>query len=289
MPSELQDDYLKIDTPENVVFGYKVAGIGSRFLAALVDTLIIVVLQLLTFLTFALILGSLFRSGLLNRPASIGGSSGDIDVLFAWGAAIVGLISFAFFWGYYILFEMIWNGQSPGKRWMGLRVIKTDGTPITLAESIIRNLVRLVDFLPASYGVGVVAMFIDPQSRRLGDLAAGTLVVFDRAEIALESLSAKPTAHIAPGSAVGAVVTTFALERLTTHEIQMAEDFLRRRNELANRSALAEKILLVLLEKMGASPSQASGWHPENLIAAIAQASRNRTSSPPVSDQLPRP
>ncbi|MEK7327557.1 MAG: RDD family protein, partial [Chloroflexota bacterium] len=99
----------------------------------------------------------------------------------AWLVAIFGLISFAFFWGYYILFEMLWNGQSPGKRWVGLRVIRTDGTPITLTESIIRNLVRLVDFLPAYYGVGVVTMFINEQSRRLGDLAAGTLVVHDRA------------------------------------------------------------------------------------------------------------
>ena len=175
------DDYLSIATPENVAFGYDIAGIGSRFLAAVVDMLILLALILLVELTLSLIAASFFRDQLLN----------DSPVL-AWMAAIFGLIAFALFWGYYIFFEMLWNGQSPGKRWVGLRVIRTDGTPITLTESIVRNLVRLVDFLPAYYGVGVVTMFVNGQSRRLGDLAAGTLVVRDRAAVTLESLATRP-------------------------------------------------------------------------------------------------
>jgi uncharacterized RDD family membrane protein YckC len=143
----LPDDYLSIDTPENVAFGYDVAGIGSRFLAALVDTILILVLLVVVNLPLFLLAGVL--SATLTDEISI------------WAFAISGLISFALFWGYYIFFEMIWNGQSPGKRWVGLRVIRADGTPITLVETIIRNLVRLVDFLPAYYGVGVVTMFVN--------------------------------------------------------------------------------------------------------------------------------
>src|SRR5262249_1027168 len=153
----LPDELLSIDTPENVAFGYTVAGIGSRFLAALVDTIIIVTLQIIVLLV----------SGFaLNRLDLI-------DALGAWLAAIFGLIAFLMFWGYYIFFEMLWNGQSPGKRWAGLRVIRVDGTPVTLAESIIRNLVRIIDFLPIGYGLGIVTMFVNDQARRLGDMAAG--------------------------------------------------------------------------------------------------------------------
>ena len=148
------DEFLNIDTPENVVFGYEVVGIGSRFLAALVDTTIIALL---------LVAANVILFFFLTR--SIPG----FDIANSFIIGLLSLIGFAFFWGYYIFFEMRWNGSSPGKRQVGIRVIRADGTPITLAESVIRNLVRLVDFLPAAYGLGLVTMFIDGKARRLGD------------------------------------------------------------------------------------------------------------------------
>src|SRR5574337_771069 len=172
------DDYFSISTPENVAFGYDIAGIGSRFLAAVVDTLIILALQVVVNLTLLVLVQSFFRNQLnFDSPVA------------AWLIAVFGLIAFAFFWGYYIFFEILWNGQSPGKRWVGLRVIRVDGTPITASESIIRNLVRLIDFLPTAYGVGVVTMFINSNSRRVGDLAAGTIVVHDRETKGISELS----------------------------------------------------------------------------------------------------
>ena len=168
------DEFLNIDTPENVVFGYEVVGIGSRFLAALIDTLIIGFLLIATNAILILV----FVGGFNNL------SSASSIVI-----ALISLISFAFFWGYYIFFEMTWNGSSPGKRQVGIRVIRADGTPITLAESVIRNLVRLIDFLPGAYGLGLVTMFIDGKARRLGDLAANTLVVREQTAVSLESLS----------------------------------------------------------------------------------------------------
>src|SRR5574337_1490507 len=224
------DDYFSISTPENVAFGYDIAGIGSRFLAAVVDTLIILALQVVVNLTLLVLVQSFFRNQLnFDSPVA------------AWLIAVFGLIAFAFFWGYYIFFEMLWNGQSPGKRWVGLRVIRTDGTPITLTESIVRNLVRLVDFLPAYYGVGVVTMFVNGQSRRLGDLAAGTLVVRDRATVTLESLAARPapTPLSAADPASPPPATGWPVERLSSHDLEMAEDFLRRHAQLSNRAALA--------------------------------------------------
>lgn len=258
------EDYLSIETPENVAFGYEVAGIGSRFLAALVDTILIIVLQAIVNFTLLLLRISFFDNVF----------EGNLSV---WLVAIFSLISFALFWGYYILFEMIWNGQSPGKRWIGLRVLRTDGTPITLIESIVRNLVRLVDFLPFFYGVGVVTMFINEQSRRLGDLAAGTLVVHDRATVTLESLSTS-SASLGPVSRTSTATVDLPIERLSNHDIEMAEDYLRRRHELANSSTLANRLIQVLYARMGLPPPELGWLASEKLLREIVHASRNRQS-----------
>jgi uncharacterized RDD family membrane protein YckC len=262
------DDTLRIDTPENVMFGYRVAGIGSRFLAALVDSLLIIVLEVIVNLAGLLVARFVFKFSFAS----------DDTTGLAWLLGVFGLLSFAFLWGYYIFFEMLWNGQSPGKRWMGLRVLRLDGTPITLSESIIRNLVRLVDFLPAYYGVGVVAMFISSQSRRLGDLAAGTVVVHDRAAVTLESLAAAPAARLNPGLTPSAGSgqwppgTSWPVERLTSRDLEMAEDFLRRRDTLANRAELARRIAQALLTRMGADPALSDHIPGEVLIQEILAA-----------------
>jgi uncharacterized RDD family membrane protein YckC/Tfp pilus assembly protein PilF len=239
---QVTDALLSIDTPENVAFDYSVAGIGSRFLAALVDTLTIALLQIMVWLVAILVLSSVLNHMTVE------------DLLSGWLIAAFGLLAFALLWGYYIFFEILWNGQSLGKRWVGLRVIRSDGTPITFTESIIRNLVRLVDFLPAYYGIGVVAMFIDAQSRRLGDLAAGTLVVYDRPTVTLESLSSRPrwAASAQPPLLEGA---EWPVERLTSRDIQMAEEFLNRREEFAGRDAaratVARRIVRALYKRIG--------------------------------------
>jgi uncharacterized RDD family membrane protein YckC len=260
----LLDEHLNIDTPENVTFGYAVAGIGSRFLAALVDTLIIIIIQIVVQLTLFAVLNTAVNLSLDSDARTL-----------AWAAAIFGLVGFFLLWGYYIFFELAWNGQSPGKRWVGLRVIRTDGTPITLSETVIRNLVRLVDFLPLAYGVGVVSMFIDPRSRRLGDLAAGTLVVRDRGTVTLSSLGSDPHSVEwgVPASTLEAL-QALPLKRLSDQDLQMAEDFLRRRDELANSDALAAQILRLLLSKMDAAPDILGNHRTDDLLAGILRLSR---------------
>lgn len=234
-----QDEFLNIDTPENVIFGYEVVGIGSRFLAALIDTSII---GLLLVAANSILIFVLF--GGFNGP-----EMGNSFIV-----ALLSLISFAFFWGYYIFFEMRWNGSSPGKRQVGIRVIRADGTPITLAESVIRNLVRLVDFLPGAYGLGLVAMFIDSKARRLGDLAANTLVVREQTAVSLESLNktimqTDPVVSRAPGNAEREAAK-WPADKLTAADIQLAESLLQRYNDLPNGSTLANQILNRLVERM---------------------------------------
>ncbi len=265
------EEKLFIDTPENITFGYEIAGIGSRFLAALVDTTLILLLQILVNAVLLLVLsasvnlGELFSSGkILNTSAS-------------WVIGLIGLISFFFFWGYYIFFEMLWNGQSPGKSIAKLRVIRADGTPITLTESIVRNLVRLIDFLPIYYGIGVVTMFINSQSRRLGDLAAGTLVVRENPEkVTLRSLAA-PQVRLPQTTpdfgAAGASAQEYPVERLSGSDIQMIESFLSRRQGLQNRRDLARQIAHTILARMELADQGSEG---EEFLAAVLQAYRAR-------------
>jgi uncharacterized RDD family membrane protein YckC len=258
------DETFSIDTPENVFFEYNVAGIGSRFLAALVDTLLIAVLEVI--LAFVLVLPLI---------SIIGDIEGRLS---SWVLAVFALIAFVIFWGYYIFFEMIWNGQSPGKRWVGLRVIRSDGMPVTLTESIIRNLVRIIDFLPANYGVGVIAMFIGSQSRRLGDLAAGTIVVYDRRMKGLPDLK-RPgedaRAEEGEGRSGG-----WPVGRLTKGDIHLLETYFQRRDGLKNRNELAKDILQVLLERMELPPEGLHHAEAEAQLREIARALRPKVEDP---------
>jgi uncharacterized RDD family membrane protein YckC len=259
----LPEETLDIQTPENVAFGYRIAGLGSRFVATLLDTLLIGLLQVVVIIVMALILGAIGESQLTDR-------------LSAWILAIFGVILSLFYWGYYVFFEMLWNGQSPGKRWVGLRVIRSDGTPITLSEAFIRNLVRVVDFLPAAYGIGIITMFIDKQSRRLGDLAAGTLVVQDRAPIAIQSLSVKRTVNLGMQGLTKVSVEGFPVERLTNDDLSLIEDFLLRRDQLTHRASLAVQILNALYQRLGLPLPTTSQLEAEDTLVAILQAAQNR-------------
>jgi uncharacterized RDD family membrane protein YckC len=252
-------DEFRIETPEAVSFGYDVAGIGSRFMAALVDSLLIVVAQMLVTVVSLAVLSA--------SPGDL--LSGDLGF---WVVALLGLLAFALLWGYYLFFEMIWNGQSPGKRWVGLRVIKDTGAPISLVDSAVRNLVRLVDFLPAYYGLGVIVMFLNDQSRRLGDYAAGTLVVRERKDVTLDSL--------APPS--GRSVSTAGdeplpgLENLTSEDYDLVVRSLRRKHDLANWNQLACKLAATLRARMGLPPQDLSPLAAEKFLVHLSNAYRER-------------
>jgi uncharacterized RDD family membrane protein YckC len=259
----LPEETLDIQTPENVAFGYQIAGLGSRFVATLLDTILIGLLQAMVVLVATLLINVLDSSVLSDR-------------LSAWIIAIFGVILSLFYWGYYVFFEMLWNGQSPGKRWVGLRVIRADGTPLTLSEALIRNLVRIVDFLPVAYGVGIIAMFIDKQSRRLGDLAAGTLVVHDRAPISIQELSVKRDVHLRPWALANISLEGFPLERLTNDDLNLIEDFLQRRDQLTHRAQLAVQILNALHARLGLPLPTQSRFEAEDTLAAILIAAQDR-------------
>jgi uncharacterized RDD family membrane protein YckC len=181
MQLDQRPDGLVVATPERVAFEYTIAGLGSRFMAQAIDV------TLLLTVFFVLSLGAL----LLNSFTGDGRLS-----LLIWV-----ILSFALFVLYFPLLEGVWGGQTVGKRLLRLRVLGDRGEPVTVTQVAIRNLIRIVDFLPIFYGVGIVTLFIQGGSKRLGDFAAGTVVVRDRERIRLKDLVREPAPPIptAPG------------------------------------------------------------------------------------------
>ncbi|MGL6290032.1 MAG: RDD family protein [Silanimonas sp.] len=146
------DTLRQVETPEGVALVLRAAGAVPRALAWLIDLGV---------------RGTVYISG-----ATVLGLAGET------GAGAMLLLLFVLTWGYPILFEALWHGQTPGKRALGLRVLRGDGAPVGWLASITRNFLRTVDMLPIMYGAGLVSMLADPHSRRLGDLVADTVVVY---------------------------------------------------------------------------------------------------------------
>ncbi len=203
---------LIIETPEQTSIEFPLAGIGSRFLAILIDSLVQSAVVSLLFLILV-VLGFSLGDVTLNRF-----SSADV-----WLIATGIFFYFLLMYGYFILFEAAWNGQTPGKRLTHIRVIKDSGQPITAIDSVARNLLRLVDQLPVAYGVGVLCAWFSPQSKRLGDYVAGTVVVHEKP---FETLAEHGNA---PAQAAG---HHYGANRLTPEEFALVEAFLSRRSAL---------------------------------------------------------
>jgi len=261
-------DQLNIDTPELVSIELPLAGIGSRFIAILVDSLV---------LGSALILLVVLAAYIIPALGAIGEKAAS------WGVGILLLIVFLLFWGYFALSEAFGNGRTLGKRVARIRVIHQSGRGINFVESLARNLVRYVDFLPFFYGVGIAAMFMSRRSQRLGDMVAGTLVVREReveAPMWGESTSRTLTAAaLAPQSPIPpphlrVVLPAPALARLTPLDLEVLEGFFSRRldMDLATRSALAGRIASALCAKSGlAIPPETS---VETFLEAVAHQFR---------------
>lgn len=165
-------DQLNIETPEQVELHFPIAGIGSRFLALMTDSL------LQGAAIFALVLGFVLIVSAV--PKVLSGTASSSSTAGKWIVAGIFLFYFLLYWGYYSLFEAFWNGQTPGKRLLKIRVIKDSGRQITLFEALARNLLRVVDMLPSFYLIGVITMLCNKEQKRLGDLVAGTIVVHER-------------------------------------------------------------------------------------------------------------
>jgi len=232
-------DYTVI-TPENVALKYEIAGIGSRFLALLIDTC----------LQAAVILGIYYSLELLGVDSfhvEIAISSFSISLLV--GLLLLGV--FFVFFGYHFFFELTMNGQTIGKKIARIRVRQEGGYAPGFWNILLRNLIRPIDFFPSFYALGVAAMFVSKKAKRLGDYVAGTIVVKESSTTKLKGFltaeeARKENAGETKGEAV--LVDRFWLSQiiaaLTPEEYQILRELSRRRKTLTNFSSLAKEALV---------------------------------------------
>ena len=243
---------LTIETPEQIELEFPVAGLGSRGMALLVDSLIqaLVVIAVLVFTSLV--------SPDLGRYWATAGK---------WLEAIVIFLLFCLYWGYFAIFELFWNGQTPGKRQARIRVITASGRPINVFEAIARNFLRAVD-LQLFYVVGAIAIAVDRKYRRLGDLVAGTVVIHEIQE-------SGDSYWYAQQNTGDTVVPVEAVTSMTAQEFQLVETFLNRRLDLPYLQR--QETAKVIADRIGLrlNVPQADRPSPENFLEELSRRYRD--------------
>jgi uncharacterized RDD family membrane protein YckC len=247
----MADETLTIETPEHVELQFALATIGNRFLACAIDHgLQMLAIGLTLFLTFRLSAGARRLSEQVTSSIEEGS---------LWLLALATLIVFLLYFGYFVFFETVWSGQTPGKRWLKLRVIREDGRPTSFFASLARNLLRGADMMPMLvvipfYSVGIVSVFASARSKRLGDFVAGTVVVKERAAEApsFDEVFESEVIDTARRRVAPAVDFRGDVRAIEPQEIEVVEAFLRRRYDLPEqpRQWLAWRVAAPLLDKV---------------------------------------
>ena len=227
-------------SPERVQLKLNIVGIGSRFAACFIDSIFQSIL--LVFLIAGAI--SLHVSGLIRWEMQ---NFRDYLLL-----AILLLLGFAILYGYFILFETIWNGQTPGKRFLHLRVVGENGSPVTFLAVLIRNLIRIFDALPSGYAIGIVSMLLTNKNQRLGDLAAGTLVIRESGEQAPVTMDFQVIDTPWSGAA------RLRMHDITEADFAVLKKYLLCRDTMKRESMLSmdEKLILFFSQKLGLKPEE---------------------------------
>lgn len=236
------EETLVIETPERVPLHFALASIGNRFLACAFD-------HALQLVAIGIVVIVLTWTG---RMAGLGVRLTDAP---KWALVLLIIAVFLIWSSYFAFFEWIWNGQTPGKRWLKLRVIREDGRPVTFWEASARNLLRIFDMTPFPfYSIGLVCVFASRRDQRIGDFVAGTVVVREREAQAptFDQLFAAPTSDAALRRSFLPVMFTGNVGVLAEREIEVVETFLRRRWDLpdATRQWMAWRVATPILHKI---------------------------------------
>lgn len=241
---------LTIQTPEQITMELTPAGIGSRFLALALDTVIQAVLYV------AIVFSMIFMPTPWMRWTNG-----------AWGGGIAIFLIFCVYWGYFAAFEIYWHGQTPGKRVTGIRVVKDTGRPITAIEGIGRNLMRVIDGL-FLYLVGVISVVVSRQNKRLGDYVAGTIVIHDT-----KTSDVKPDWSFAQPADT---VFSPELANISEQDLILIETFLHRRFDLEGMVRLNTAIRLSDMIQRKTGLGKAPGQSDEEFLEATARQVRNQ-------------
>lgn len=270
-----------VRSPEQVALDFELAGPMSRMLAFSVDYGIVLVLEALIFTALVFVamsmanLEQIQRVGSWVEDARAGLEKGELQpgswLLMA--VAVWVAVDFVLQWGYFVACELLMQGRSPGKAMIGLRVVRDGGLPVTLRASLLRNLLRMVDMLPSQYLVGFVSMVLSKDVRRLGDFAAGTLVVREE-----RAAPARPI-QVDPDPAPGRSTFRFdhaQLSALGPVELRLVRQTLRRMDELPTwraREVLARTTDAVT-RRIGWSEPLEPGDRRDFLLALLRDAER---------------
>jgi uncharacterized RDD family membrane protein YckC len=236
------DETLVIETPERVPLHFALASIGNRFIACAIDHAIQIFTLFVVFIIFLFV-------------ADVADLGNKITSAPKWVIALLVIMQFVIVNGYFAIFEWLWRGQTPGKRWLKLRVIREDGRPISFFEAMTRNLLRVIDFIfPPFYSIGLISVFATERDQRVGDLVAGTVVVRERETEApaFAEVFASPVSDPALRRSFRPVAFTADLNTLTEQEISVVESFLRRRWDLKDypRQWMAWRVAMPILFKL---------------------------------------
>lgn len=255
------EDRISIATPEGIHLDVTLAGLGSRFVAFLVDQFI----QWSIVFAFAIAVAV----GASGVDSDLEGTAGTLA-----GALFI-VVLFLSQFGYPVLFEAMASGRTPGKRVAGLRVVEVGGRPIGFRAAVIRSVVRIVDALPGLYLVGIVAILASKRNQRLGDMAAGTIVVLERT--GGRRSKKPPPAWMQPKTLAepSPETATWDVSGVTLDELATVRRFLERRSTLTPeaRSRLAAELAVRLGPKVvGPSPDM----HPEEFLLELAAVKASR-------------
>lgn len=257
----MQEPDYSISTPENVDLHLEIAGIGNRLIAQAVDLAIIASVNLL------IILGSLvmgyYMSTIMSDPKARTIAIGIF-------AMLIILAVFFIQAAYFLFFEGAWHGQTPGKRLAGIRVIEINGQPIGWTASLIRNLVRMLDNFMF---LGLLVVIFNKNERRVGDLAAGTLVVRER-QANLAASEIKTASHVHGDDRLD-------IGRITPEEYDILTEFLKRRKILdkIHRPQLAKRLAEHFADKLQNSDHLGVQENPENYLESIFLTYQARAQS----------
>jgi uncharacterized RDD family membrane protein YckC len=237
---------LRFETPERIALSLEIAGLGARAFACVVDVLLVFLLWVLALVLYST-WGDLLR---------------ELQAL-TWAGQLLALGAILFSgWGWDVAWEVGAAGQTPGKRALGIRVVRADGAPVGLGDSLARNLLRAVE-VPFGYAPGVLAVALTPRRQRLGDLVAGTLVVRER-RYDLSRYAAAP----APADPRYAWLRGRAESLVAADELERLLDFLARRPALAPepRARAAARLAAALARRAGGGPPD----DPERFLETLA-------------------
>lgn len=252
MPQIIEtEETLIIETPERVPLAFALASIGNRFIAAAIDHAI----QFFTIFVVAYAFLNLSNYDIVNSEKSPLEFAQEMS---KWTIAMMIIALFLIFAGYFVFFEWLWNGQTPGKKLLKLRVIRDDGRPITLWEAMARNLLRIFDAIPGFivpvYSIGLIVIFLSNRDQRVGDVFAGTVVVRERTDEAptFDETFSNPIADAAFRRVNKTVSFQADVSAITELEIEVVESFLRRRWDLTERQRIwmAWRVALPLMYKI---------------------------------------